>query len=87
MPANTFVHQLTKSRYTASMALITPFSFLIISPTTFAFAICFSSDVALRNASARLSDVSFRTAEPTLSDSIRSAQKDWSPKKGLMTVG
>lgn len=79
--------QLTKSRYIASIAFETPFSFLIISPTTFALAICFSSVVALTSASASASDVSLRTAEPTLSDSTRSDQNAWSPKNGLMMVG
>lgn len=71
----------------ASMARCTPFSLRIISPTTLALAICFSSVVAFLRASARFAAVSLRTADPTFSDSTRSDQNAWSPKNGLMMVG
>ena len=59
----------------------------ICSPTSFARAICLWSVVAVTKASARFSTVSLRTLEPMPRASTRSAQKNWSPKKGLIIVG
>ena len=60
---------------------------LICSPSNLARSICLTSVVAARKASVNALTVSFLTAVPTPRASTRSAQKSWSPKKGLMIVG
>lgn len=64
-----------------------PLTARICSPISLARWICFWSVVAARSASVRVCTVSLRTAEPMPSASTRSAQKNWSPKNGLMIVG